>query len=203
MKRGFTLIELSIVLLIIGLLIGGVMVGKGLITAAENQAIISDFEKYQVAANNYSRKYRAWPGDDDGATGRWSADLTVANGNGNGLLDWGSNEFYQFWLHLAKADYISGVYPGTATGLPGAVPAAAIEGHYVNHYYDGSFPARQAFLLSDGIGPNSYTNSPLAYSSLLAIDKKMDDGNLNAGNFQSWICFSATQCEGAIYIYKQ
>src|ERR1017187_10122680 len=63
MKAGFTLVELSIVLVIIGLIIGGVLVGRDLISAAEVRAQISQIEKYQTAVNTFRDKYGYLPGD--------------------------------------------------------------------------------------------------------------------------------------------
>src|SRR3984885_3925644 len=59
----FTLIELSIVLVIIGLIVGGVLVGQDLIKAAEIRATVSQIEKYNTAANTFQTKYNALPGD--------------------------------------------------------------------------------------------------------------------------------------------
>ena len=60
---GFTLVELSIVLVIIGLIIGGVLVGRDLITAATVRAQIAQIEKYQTAVNTFRGKYGYLPGD--------------------------------------------------------------------------------------------------------------------------------------------
>ncbi len=62
-KSGFTLIELSIVLVIIGLIIGGVLVGKDLIKAAEIRSTIGQYEKYKTAVNTFKLKYSGLPGD--------------------------------------------------------------------------------------------------------------------------------------------
>src|ERR1700709_989380 len=62
-RRGFTLIELSIVLVIIGLIVGGVLVGRDLINAAQLRAAISQIERYQTAVNTFRAKYGAIPGD--------------------------------------------------------------------------------------------------------------------------------------------
>src|SRR5688500_16913565 len=62
-QNGFTLIELSIVLVIIGLLVGGVLVGRDLIQAAQLRAIVSDIEKYKMAANAFRLKYDCMAGD--------------------------------------------------------------------------------------------------------------------------------------------
>jgi len=62
-KRGFTLIELSIVLVIIGLIVGGILVGRELIALAQIRSVISEMERYSTAANSFRSKYNAMPGD--------------------------------------------------------------------------------------------------------------------------------------------
>ena len=63
MKKGFTLIEMSIVLVIIGLIIGGVLLGRDLISAAAVRAQIAQIEKYNAAVNTFKGKYGYLPGD--------------------------------------------------------------------------------------------------------------------------------------------
>jgi prepilin-type N-terminal cleavage/methylation domain-containing protein len=87
-RGGFTLVELSIVLVIIGLLVGGVLVGRDLITAAEMRRIISDKDKFTAAINVFRTKYICQPGDCVNATQFFAG---TGNGNGNGLIDPGDN----------------------------------------------------------------------------------------------------------------
>jgi len=62
-KQGFTLIELSIVLVIIGLIVGGILVGQELIRTAQTRATIAQIEKYNTAVNTFRNKFDALPGD--------------------------------------------------------------------------------------------------------------------------------------------
>jgi prepilin-type N-terminal cleavage/methylation domain-containing protein len=119
--KGFTLVEVSIVLVIVGLIVGGVLVGRELIDNASMRKVISDLEKYQTAANTFRDKYGAFPGDYShalsmfavpaGASPLGSTCVTwnnsaLCNGNGNGQVEpyyydsaissWYAEEF-QFW----------------------------------------------------------------------------------------------------------
>lgn len=103
-QTAFTLIELSIVLVIIGLIVGGVLVGKDLIKAAEIRAQISQLERYQTAVNTFRLKYHYLPGDIPasevaalGFTATPTRDGVTGNGDGNGFLqsvDSGDNNSY-------------------------------------------------------------------------------------------------------------
>src|SRR5437773_3297415 len=80
-EAGFTLVETTIVLVIIGLLLGGILKGQQMITQAKIKNIVNDFNGITVAVTSYQDRYRAIPGDDQNATTRWT---TQAPGKGNG-----------------------------------------------------------------------------------------------------------------------
>lgn len=90
-EKGFTLIELSIVLVIIGLIVGGVLVGQDLIRAAEIRATVSQIEKYNTAVNTFRGKYNALPGDLNSSTatafGFTSRGSAAGQGDGNGVIE--------------------------------------------------------------------------------------------------------------------
>jgi prepilin-type N-terminal cleavage/methylation domain-containing protein len=124
MKRykgaGFTLLELSIVLVIIGLIVGGVLVGRDLIKAAEIRATVNQIEKISTAVNTFKLKYGGLPGDlanasEVGMYGPQPGDWHYP-GNGNGLItDCAgytglSCETTLFWRHLSDANLIEGSY---------------------------------------------------------------------------------------------
>jgi len=168
---GFTLIELSIVLVIIGLIVGGVLVGQDLIRAAEVRAQITQIEKYNTAVNTFRIKYNNdLPGDmnaaDAAVFGFAARGQYAGEGDGNGILEgvwWdgaGDNGFeYQcfgetamFWVDLSTAGLIEGSF-NTATSTtasscsaPGAYfPAAKLGGNnYINVYNDTTSPPQGA-----------------------------------------------------------
>ncbi len=88
-SRGFTLIEMSIVLVIVGLIIGGILMGNTMIKSAEYRAQVSDIEKLKAAINTFKLKYNCLPGDCAYATqlfGGASQPQAVTNGNGDGKI---------------------------------------------------------------------------------------------------------------------
>jgi prepilin-type N-terminal cleavage/methylation domain-containing protein len=125
-QNGFTLVELSIVLVIIGLIVGGILVGKDMIAAAELRATIAQIDKYKSAVGAFRIKYNALPGDmlprDASAFGFYS--MTPggrATGDNNGMIesqnsmfcptyDMFSNETAIFWRHLGEAGLIDGQF---------------------------------------------------------------------------------------------
>jgi prepilin-type N-terminal cleavage/methylation domain-containing protein len=135
-QSGFSLVELSIVLVILGLLTGGILAGQSLIRAAELRSIATDTAKYISATYSFRDKYLALPGDMPNAVRFWQAqaggtadgtdatcmalttpatDARTCNGNGNGMVADAvptNHELFRFWQHLANAGLIEGQYTG-------------------------------------------------------------------------------------------
>jgi prepilin-type N-terminal cleavage/methylation domain-containing protein len=114
-QKGFTLVELSIVLVIIGLIISSVLVGQDLIRSAELRATVTQYEGFNSAVATFRGKYSGLPGDVAGATNFGF----TGDGNGDGALVAStalSTENVYFWNHLGSsgAALISGTYAGTA-----------------------------------------------------------------------------------------
>lgn len=135
MQRAFSLVELSIVLVILGLLTGGILAGQSLIRAAELRSVSADLQRHQAAFMTFRDKYFALPGDMPNATRFWGAahatpatcrttsstTATTCDGDGNGIIysmDGGTtlSEYFHAWKHLANAGLIEGTY----TGVTGA-----------------------------------------------------------------------------------
>jgi prepilin-type N-terminal cleavage/methylation domain-containing protein len=148
---GFSLIELAIVLVILGLLVGGVLVGQSLIRAAELRSVSADFSRYESSIFTFRDKYFALPGDMPEATAFWGAadagdglgtdchdatsnGTTTCNGNGNGRLDACDNsaacnapEWFHSWVQLKNAGLVEGSYTGRRVGDPyQAVPGVNV-----------------------------------------------------------------------------
>ena len=71
----FSLVELSIVLVILGLLTGGILAGQSLIRAAQLRAVSTEYSRYVASINSFRDKYFGWPGDLRNATAFWSVRL--------------------------------------------------------------------------------------------------------------------------------
>lgn len=112
-QTGFTLIELAIVLVIIGLLLGGVLKGQELINSAKVKNIVSDFKNTQVYIYGYQDKYKSVPGDDHAANTHvagQNAAVGTQNGviEGNWLAPANNAEACVFWQHVRLADLAAG-----------------------------------------------------------------------------------------------
>jgi prepilin-type N-terminal cleavage/methylation domain-containing protein len=129
--QAFSLVELSIVLVILGLLTGGILTGQSLIRASELRAVPSEVEQFTAAVNTFQGKYFGLPGDITNATSFWGdnnthcADGAITNGtpgtcNGDGdrvLEVAGANaegEIFMFWNQLALSGLINGEFTGIA-----------------------------------------------------------------------------------------
>jgi len=115
-QAGFTLVEIAIVLVIIGLLLGGVLKGQELIKSAKVKAYKSNADAITVAFNGYLERFRALPGDDIAALTRFPVANfpNIVNGNGNAFVDsaWNSvtltDESNQAFMHLIAGGFIKG-----------------------------------------------------------------------------------------------
>lgn len=182
---GFTLIELAIVLVIIGLLLGGVLKGQELIESARVRNIISQLDSIKAACYAFQDKYRALPGDYPGQLAHANlADIPnpQVGGNGDGVIRDSpqAREGLLAWVHLAHANLISGNYQA-GDSLPD--PAAEWPRNPYNATLHLQYDA--GYSRSGGIPRlNLKTGNQIPARVLAEIDRKTDDGRADQGNFR-------------------
>lgn len=191
-QRGFTLVELAIVLVIIGLIIVAVLKGQELIVSARLKATITHIEAVRSAANTFRDKYSALPGDYVNAQARigtpagvsWGTDCdnsAAGKCDGNGIIDGDgvSGETLLFWSHMAAANLIAGVNPIGAGTIGDGLPAADIGGGLtIRNELVVNKTAHWISLGSALATPLGVINSEQA----LLIDQKSDDGRPGTGS---------------------
>jgi prepilin-type N-terminal cleavage/methylation domain-containing protein len=193
-QSGFTLIEIAIVLVIIGLLLGGILKGQELINSAKVKNLAQDFRAIPVYIYGYQDKFRALPGDDINVATHVTGGTKATNGTqGNGVIEgnWNTttngDESCVFWQHVRLA----GLAPGPTT-IDCSAP-----GTYLPRNSEGNLIGFQS-------GTNVAANSPIKDTSNNAIrgtyvicsrgilgkfvkqlDTTLDDGNTATGSMMA------------------
>lgn len=175
-QDGFTLVEIAIVLVIIGILLGGILKGQAMITQGKIRSIEKEMNSASLAVLSYQDRYRALPGDDNQAQGRWA---TAANGNLSGNIDDAfnsSNDTHEsrlLWKHLRHAGFING------DSSSAAQPTNAVGG-LVGVQTD---IRNGTTLIMNGVVICS-TNLPAKVAN--ALDAQQDDGLPGSGSLRSF-----------------
>ncbi|MCC6611460.1 MAG: prepilin-type N-terminal cleavage/methylation domain-containing protein [Burkholderiales bacterium] len=190
-ESGFTLVEIAIVLVIIGLLLGGILKGQEMITQARIKNVTNDFNGTTAAYFSYQDRYKAVPGDDGNADQRWAsfgAKKGGADGSISGLyrdtppadptamtVNNTQGESLNFWWHLRAAGFI----PGPTQGAGAATqPNNAVGG--IVGVQNGAFAA-----------PGNLTGLVVCSSNIpdkiaSAVDTQLDDQRSNAGSMRAY-----------------
>ena len=182
-NRGYTLIEIAVVLVIIGLLLGGVLKGQELVTSARVHNVIQQQSGIKAAYFGFVDRYRARPGDYSAATTNIPNVSTVAcnggNGDGDGIIETVDNENTLVWEHLSKAGFLNGTYNCAASVSPSTTP--------MNPYARPLDLAYDADYGGSNASPqhNLKTGSQVPAEILAEVDRKVDDGNALTGTVRA------------------
>lgn len=177
---GFTLIELAIVLVIIGLLLGGVLKGQELINSAKVKNMATDFRNIPVYIYGYQDKFKSLPGDDAAAAGHVGS---VSGGNGNGAIEgpWNSStvtqESAKFWEHVRLA----GLAPGS-TVITGAT---ATSGFFPTNADGGRIGVSSQLPITNLPGAYFMCSTAILGKYAKQIDLTLDDGTPNGGSLRA------------------
>ena len=210
-KAAFTLIELSIVMVVIGLLVGSILIGQHLIHAAQLNAVSTEANRFGVAIMTFRDKYEAMPGDMKNATEYWGAadggdgfgsdcgdvesETVTCNGNGDQIIPVTiENEMWEkmrAWQHLSNAGLITGSYTGAPTAGVAYVgkqwPASRFEpaGYEYSNILIGIYrnPPSQIIKIATSLASSAtgLNGGFLTPKDAVDLDQKMDDGLSDSG----------------------
>lgn len=201
---GFTLVELSIALVIIGLLAGGILAARSMIETVRIQRFVKDVGQYDIAVTQFKEAYRKLPGDSPIFSPAGNGDDMVLGADGAGQQNCYGAEMAAFWKHLSDSKFVKDKYTADMTeGIKAGVNMAKLPfgddvglfaGTLVAVRYTGSpFAGGQNFYSVRGsqTGDSPYCpagtpgldnnttaqTQPLSGQVAKAIDVKLDDGN--------------------------
>ena len=184
-ERGFTLVELAIVLVIIGIILGAILKGQELINNAKMKRFYNQYKEQVAAFYTYYDRYGKFPGDDNLATSRWSG---TEDGDGDGLIDGGfewrctdtnGDESCVAWEHLRLA--------GIITGSGRTNPQNA---------YGGAISVAYGTLHGTSANWVGFQNIPKDVAQ--SIDTQYDDGRYYSGSIRGNTYYSGS---GTVYLY--
>ncbi len=184
-QSGFTLVEIAIVLVIVGLILGGVLKGQEMISNAKVRNVVDQTTAIQTAVYAFQDRYRSLPGDYaqastniPGVTGGANG----GNGNGNGLVNTNDDRGL-IWLHLSSAGYITGNFDGQAVTNNLSCSATSCPRNTFGGAMMFSWGSARTGTTSNGHELRMGRSIPVGV--LAEIDRKVDDGIPETGSLQT------------------
>lgn len=202
-QHGFTLIELSIVLVIIGLVVGGVMVGTTMVHQAQLRAMMRDVTDWNIALRTFKEKYGYFPGDFPYASSIWPdcylPNVTWCNGNGNDrIADTGfGSEGRRAWQQLSDANMVQGKYSGNPpanASLDTDNPSAQINSNAHYHFTNNDSAVSNLELATYLTSSGNWWGAAISSQDALAIDTKLDNGMPRTGKITATNGSGITGC---------
>jgi len=188
-NRGFTLIEIAIVLVVIGLLLGGVLKGQELITGAKVRSLIAQQDGIKAAFFGFQDRFRALPGDYGAASSNINCSGGCPDGDADGRIEKGGggtpHEEIYIWAHLSGAGFLNGSYTATS-GVSGITDDNTPKSPYGTHLefsHDGVYGTGTPGTPGP-LKHNLKTGNQIPVEILAEIDRKIDDGRPDSGTFQ-------------------
>ncbi len=181
--RGFTLVEVAIVLVIIALILGGIFQGQALIDNARVRSLSTEVSGIQTAWNAFQERYRSIPGDFSKSSTQ--IDSAALPGNGNGRID-DSRERAGVWQQLSMAGFITGQFDGAQTAAGSATDVECEQGTCPKNPFNGFYKITYSAQAADTDSPANeiYTGSQIPVKILAQLDLQLDDGNPTTGRFR-------------------
>ncbi len=185
-QNGVTLIELSIVIVILGLLVGVVMGGQSLLLSMKIRSVVANVKGFMIATDNFREKYNSLPGDMVDASEYWAdcdTPATLCNGNGNERIESGGEDL-RVWQQLADSDMIEGDYTGSGSfevdvNLP---PSRFTDSGYIMYYNSALYGSSSNAIQFGGISSTDTRLPILNARDAMSVDILMDDGLAASGD---------------------
>lgn len=203
--NGFSLIEMSVVLIIISLIVAGTLSAQSIIHTSKLRFIVTEIQSLRIAVDSFHEKFNQLPGDFNSAHRYWGSDCDAVasrcNGNNNGVINWNANaasggksndnESHRLWQHLSLGGFIENKYSGVVAGGDGDTMFATEEEMYFSKTKWAKYFVNGTYKIFDRDVPKNHIIvgrmngniwlKTLTVKDAMHLDQKMDDGTANTG----------------------